>query len=306
MKATSKRITENYRMILNAVSNTQEPSETIACLLQCGMVWDEIKETVAVAVFIKHWSGDARISWCNYNWSVNVLDDLHTRGVEGSDEIAEIFGNPTEFYLPTEEIHTAHLDQLASHLRIDPSFEFTDPSPEEVEEVEEAFEDYAVEECTSELQEAPSEPQEETFLGTFLKGCFTLNRLRQSLEIRKDRSAWSRGVTNYALELIDDETEDLINSLGLKPFNGCKREAVRDAILNGADSWHTFSWGGSSLIYDEDIAKRLCTPSELKKTHNGQRDPNEREQWLDTQARALFQAEQLIMRTLQENGDLTR
>ena len=61
-------------------------------------------------------------------------------------------------------------------------------------------------------------------------------------------------------------------------------------MLNGAQDWNKYSWGGSSLIYDGDIAERLCTPSELKKTRNGERRPNGREEWLDTQARALHQA----------------
>ena len=60
--------------------------------------------------------------------------------------------------------------------------------------------------------------------------------------------------------------------------------------LANADDWNAFSWGGSSLIYDYDIAERLCTPSELKRTKNGERKPNAREDWLDTQARALYQA----------------
>lgn len=45
-----------------------------------------------------------------------------------------------------------------------------------------------------------------------------------------------------------------------------------------------------ALIYNGDIAKLLCSPSELKRTRNGERRPNNREEWLDTQARALAQA----------------
>jgi hypothetical protein len=60
--------------------------------------------------------------------------------------------------------------------------------------------------------------------------------------------------------------------------------------LNGAKDWSQYSWGGCSLIYDAAIARRLCTPSELKKTRNGERRPNSNEEWLDTQARALNQA----------------
>ena len=44
-----------------------------------------------------------------------------------------------------------------------------------------------------------------------------------------------------------------------------------------------------------DIAKRLGT-SEFKKSKNGESNPNSREEWLDVQARALTQAEILIIR----------
>ena len=50
------------------------------------------------------------------------------------------------------------------------------------------------------------------------------------------------------------------------------------------------------MIYDGDIAERLCCPSELKKTRNGERRPNSREEWLDVQARALRQASYMVRR----------
>lgn len=106
--------------------------------------------------------------------------------------------------------------------------------------------------------------------------------IEKELEQRKDRSAWNKGVTAYALELL----EDIENN----------EEVTKERLLNGASDWNQYSWGGSSLIYDEDIAKRLCTPSELKKTRNGERKPNASEEWLDTQARALYQACNRIMR----------
>ena len=45
---------------------------------------------------------------------------------------------------------------------------------------------------------------------------------------------------------------------------------------------------------DYEIAKRVCSPSELKKTHEGNRKPNANEDWVDVQARALHQAAMLI------------
>jgi hypothetical protein len=106
------------------------------------------------------------------------------------------------------------------------------------------------------------------------------------LKARKDRSAWDKGVTLYALELVE-ELEERAEYEGRNAAPGAECEAW---LLNGANNWNAYSWGGSSLIYDGDIAKRLCTPSELKKTRQGERRPNSREEWLDVQARALFQA----------------
>jgi hypothetical protein len=107
-----------------------------------------------------------------------------------------------------------------------------------------------------------------------------------ALKARKDRSAWDKGVTMYALELVE-ELEERAEYEGRNAAPGAECEAW---LLNGANNWNAYSWGGSSLIYDGDIAKRLCTPSELKKTRQGERRPNSREEWLDVQARALFQA----------------
>lgn len=115
-------------------------------------------------------------------------------------------------------------------------------------------------------------------------------RMTAELEARKDRSAWSRGVTVYALELLE-ELEERANYEGRLPAPG---KECWEWLLNGANGWDYFSWGGASLIYDRDIAERLCTPSELRKTRRGERRPNSRESWLDVQARALYQAGNLV------------
>ena len=113
-----------------------------------------------------------------------------------------------------------------------------------------------------------------------------LDKVVAELEARKDRSAWGRGVNAYALELVEELKERAVYE-GRNPEPGAE---CREWMLNGAQDWAQYSWGGSSLIYDCDIAERLCTPSELKKTRNGERRPNSREEWLDIQARALYQA----------------
>ena len=120
----------------------------------------------------------------------------------------------------------------------------------------------------------------------------TLDQVAAELESRKDRSAWDKGVTVYALELVEELKERAAYE-GRNPEPG---KECREWMLNGAADWNQYSWGGCSLIYDSDIAERLCTPSELKKTRHGERRPNSREEWLDVQARALFQAANRICR----------
>lgn len=110
--------------------------------------------------------------------------------------------------------------------------------------------------------------------------------IKETLETRKDRSAWDKGVTIYALELLEEYAERAAYE-GRQAANTAE---FKEWLKNGASDWDQYSWGGSSLIYNSDIAERLCCPSELKKTRNGERRPNIREEWLDTQARALRQA----------------
>ena len=114
--------------------------------------------------------------------------------------------------------------------------------------------------------------------------------LIKKLEALKLRGAWARGVRVYALELLEGyEGEEIAENW----------EALKSDLLNGAENWKEYSWGGCSLIYNQDIALRLCNPSELKKTREGMRKPNRQEEWLDTQARALYQASNMIYRAMQ-------
>ena len=119
----------------------------------------------------------------------------------------------------------------------------------------------------------------------------TLNEIKKELEQVKTRSAWDAGVKFYAFDLLDDLGEWQNYEKRQDIPTG---KSLEDVLLNGASNWGVYSWGGSSLCYNGDIAKRLCTPSELKKTWEGAKRPNAREEWLDTQARALFQAFQML------------
>ena len=127
------------------------------------------------------------------------------------------------------------------------------------------------------------------------ENAITVNDIRESLVNDTQRSAWDKGVTAYALDLLDGLQES-IDCGTLDSADLIAPKDLHKALLNGAGSWSEYSWGGCSLIYDSDIAERLCTPSELKRTRNGERRPNSREEWLDTQARALYQAANMICR----------
>lgn len=113
-----------------------------------------------------------------------------------------------------------------------------------------------------------------------------VNAIIAALANQRTRSAWERGVVAYAESMLDE----------LEPECELYPKTVEKVLLNGAPSWHDYSWGGCALIYNSDIAERLCSPFELRRSENGRRRPNAREEWLDTQARACFQAAQLVKR----------
>jgi hypothetical protein len=122
-----------------------------------------------------------------------------------------------------------------------------------------------------------------------------IEKMKKELAGEKTRSAWGRGVKEYASELVADLAESIEGGYFAAEDIAAPLLLNRQ-LLNGASDWAHYSYGGCSLIYNEDIAQRLCTPSELKKTRNGERRPNAREEWLDTQARALNQAARMVQR----------
>lgn len=110
--------------------------------------------------------------------------------------------------------------------------------------------------------------------------------LSDKITATSPRSAWQRGVKSYALDMIENAENELT------------RENAKSALLNGARDWSEYSYGGCAEVYDAAIAERLCSPSELRRTRGGDLQPNSRESWLDVQSRALFQACNLILRSI--------
>lgn len=119
-----------------------------------------------------------------------------------------------------------------------------------------------------------------------------VNEIRARLEAVKTRSCWDRGVKEFAHTLLrsyEDICEYCDNNGQPIP------ELNEETLLNGADDWNAYCYGGGALIYNTDIAKALCTPSMLKKKDGGRLDPNHCEIWMDVQVRAYYQAFRLLM-----------
>lgn len=118
-----------------------------------------------------------------------------------------------------------------------------------------------------------------------------IKAVRKAIEARKQRSAWSKGVKAYALDMLES-FEDW------RKWNEEAGESVPElderTALNGASNWRVWSYGGSGLCYNAYIAERLCTPSELRKLDGGARVPAGAVTWCDIEARAAWQAWRMI------------
>lgn len=115
-------------------------------------------------------------------------------------------------------------------------------------------------------------------------------KIRERLAAFKTRSAWSKGVKKIAEGLLDQYEEIVRDQEGQSPVPPLTEKIV----LNGANGWEQYCYGGCAMTYDREIAKTLCTLSELRRTDFGRKAPNVRESWMDVQVRAHVQAWALI------------
>lgn len=114
----------------------------------------------------------------------------------------------------------------------------------------------------------------------------TLDEIAKAIDTMKTRGAWDTGVKAYA-QMIIEEIAERADWEGRNPETFAE---LQDWALNGAKDWTEASYGGGYLVYNYDIAHTLCNPTELKKTQEGAKEPNPREDWCQVQARALYQA----------------
>lgn len=117
-----------------------------------------------------------------------------------------------------------------------------------------------------------------------------MQKIRERLEGIKTRSAWDKGVKEIAEGLLDSYEEIVRYREESDPVP----QLTEKIVLNGANDWKQYCYGGCAMIYDREIAETLCTPSELRRTDFGRKAPNARESWMDVQVRAHVQAWALI------------
>lgn len=112
-------------------------------------------------------------------------------------------------------------------------------------------------------------------------------------------SKWKQSVKEDAVWLLDN----FIESYGA---DATFSKSNLGELLNGAENWKQFSYSGMASISDSDIARHYCTKSELRKVgltdsnFSSPKKPNEKESWLDVQARALYQASELIETAIED------
>lgn len=116
----------------------------------------------------------------------------------------------------------------------------------------------------------------------------TLATLRGIISEARARSAWSRGVNAYALDLLDNLEEYADYEI---ENNGVFPALSESLALNGANDWFHYAAGGCGLVYDAAIASRLLTPSELRDWEAGRRSFD----FIALEGRALYQAWRVVV-----------
>lgn len=121
------------------------------------------------------------------------------------------------------------------------------------------------------------------------------NELLEKIEQSPARGAWARGVRDYAYMVVESFMEGHGISMGAEVA------ITERGALRGAKNWEAYSRGGFGLTYNHAICRALCPPYLQKRFEDGQRDPSDKEDWCDVEARALHQAWDLVKRL--KSGD---
>lgn len=106
----------------------------------------------------------------------------------------------------------------------------------------------------------------------------------------KPRSAWDKGVKQWALDLLDG----MDNKAEFSSLTSLLLEA-----LSGSLDWKQYCYDDKGIISDYSIVEAFCTPTEKQRYISrlgALRAPNADETWMDVQVKAATQAWDLIER----------
>lgn len=84
------------------------------------------------------------------------------------------------------------------------------------------------------------------------------------------------------LDYINDLLESLEDMELIKDLKDYTKDQFEELLLNGANNWLHYSFSGCSLCYNYDIAERILTPSQQKRSHSSD--------WLLTQQACLLRS----------------
>lgn len=106
--------------------------------------------------------------------------------------------------------------------------------------------------------------------------------------------------TEHAADMLKDYCHELLDRLeDIIEYQYCENVTER-LLLNGADDWYKYSWGGCSLVYNYDLAKRLLTADEFEEWKASDDTDFHGENLLDIQAELL----KIAYRTISDFWDI--
>ena len=112
---------------------------------------------------------------------------------------------------------------------------------------------------------------------------------------------WKKHTSTKLDKAILDDAIDLLDNLKETSYQINTMKDVRKALLNGAQNWDQYSYGGCALIYDGDIADHYLS-EDKKKDFKFKRGP-EKGCWngiklLDFQATCLREANRTCLKAI--------
>lgn len=115
----------------------------------------------------------------------------------------------------------------------------------------------------------------------------TVGEIWGALNAAPRRTAWERGVLQYASDLFGA----YVDSRGITDLDVRIGKIEEADLLRGAESWQQYK----ALIWDRDICLRLGTKYQIQKTERGQKQPSRGGTWKELQAKALGEAAQIVI-----------